>query len=137
DGNYLTAVERVGELLGPAAPAGLPRQRLWHIRARRVVLAPGALERPLVFADNDRPGIMLASAVETYLHRYAVMPGRRAVIFTDNDDAYALGPALAGAGVAVAGFVDPRREPGVAAQRMVAGLPLYATHRVVRTAGGK
>ena len=75
DDNYLIAAERVGERLGPAAPAGLPRQRLWHIRARRVVLATGAIERPLVFPDNDRPGIMLAGAVETYLHRYAVAAG--------------------------------------------------------------
>jgi len=69
DGNYLVAVERAGEQLGPAAPALVPRQLLWHIRARRVVLATGALERPLVFADNDRPGIMLASAALSYLHR--------------------------------------------------------------------
>ncbi|HEV2335669.1 MAG TPA: sarcosine oxidase subunit alpha family protein [Stellaceae bacterium] len=135
DANYLIAVERVGEGLAAAAPAGVPRQRLWHIRARRVVLAAGALERPLVFADNDRPGIMLASAVETYLHRYAVMPGRRAVLFADNDDAYALAPALAQSGIAVAAIVDPRREPGVAAQRLAAGMPLYPRHRVVGTAG--
>ena len=135
DGNYLIAVERVGEVLGPAAPAGLPRQRLWHIRARRVVLATGALERPLVFADNDRPGIMLASAVESYLTRYAVMPGRRAVLFADNDDAYALAPALAASGIVLAGIVDPRASPGAAARRLVAGMPLYPAHRVVATAG--
>jgi len=137
DGNYLVAVERVGERLGPESPAGLPRQRLWHIRARRVVLATGALERPLVFPDNDRPGIMLASAALTYLSRYAVMPGRRAVLFADNDDAYALAAALAAAGIAVAAIVDPRAAPGAAALRRVAGMPLYPGHAVVGTAGRK
>ncbi len=116
DDNYLIAAEQVGERLGPAAPSGLPRQRLWHIRARRVVLATGAIERPLVFPDNDRPGIMLAGAVETYLHRYAVAAGRRAVLFVNNDGAYPLAPALVRAGIAVAAIVDPRPEPGEAAQ---------------------
>ena len=136
DGNYLVAVERVGELFGPAAPSGLPRQRLWHIRARRVVLAAGATERPPVFADNDRPGIMLASAVEAYLYRYAVLPGRRAALFTNNDDAYAVAAALAAAGIAVAAIVDPRLEPGERARRLVAGMKLYSGHEVAGTTGG-
>jgi sarcosine oxidase subunit alpha len=137
DDNYLVAVERIGEQLGPLAPASQPRQRLWHIRARCVVLATGAVERPLVFADNDRPGIMLAGAVLTYLHRYALMPGRRAVLFADNDDAYAVAAALAASGVAIAAIVDPRAEPGAAARRRVAGMPLYPGHRVIGTAGRK
>ena len=122
DHNYLGAVERVTDHLGPiAAPAELPRQRLWKIRARRVVLAAGAHERPLVFADNDRPGIMLASAARTYVNRYAVRPGSRAVVFTNNDSAYATARDLAGAGVEVAAVVDVRAEgarlpppPGIA-----------------------
>src|SRR3954454_13902238 len=135
DDNYLIAAERVGERLGPGAPAGLPRQRLWHIRARRVVLATGAIERPPVFPDNDRPGIMLAGAVETYLHRFAVMAGRRAVLFVNNDGAYPLAASLARAGIAVAAIVDPRPEPGEAARRLVDGIPLYSGHAVVGTAG--
>jgi sarcosine oxidase subunit alpha len=135
DDNYLVAVERVGELLGSTAPPGLPRQRLWHIRARRVVLATGAVERPLVFADNDRPGIMLASAALSYLTRYAVMPGRRAVLFADNDDAYAVVPALAASSIVLGGIVDPRASPGAAARRLAAGTPSYPAHRVVATAG--
>src|SRR5205814_10259175 len=119
DDNYLTAVERVGDMSGPAAPSGLPRQRLWHIRARHVVLATGALERPLVFAGNDRPGIMLASAVETYVNRYAVMPGRRAVLFADNDDAYHAAAELVRAGVTVAAIVDPRDRPGLPALSLI------------------
>ena len=132
DDNYLVAAEQVAQ--GPGA-TGRPRQRLWHIRARRVVLATGALERPLVFPDNDRPGIMLASAVETYLHRYAVLPGSRAVLFADNDDAYAVAAALAEAGVAVAAIVDPRPAAGARARDQVAGLPYYGAHAVVGTAG--
>src|SRR5213078_3392046 len=136
DDNYFVAAERVGDLLGPAAPAGSPRLRLWHIRAQQIVLATGALERPLVFPGNDRPGVMLASAVETYLQRYAVLPGSRAVLFADNDDAYAAVAALAAAGAEIAGIVDPRAMPGEAALRIAAGMPLYIGHRVVATAGG-
>jgi len=68
DHNYITILERVSDHLG-AAPDHAPRQRLWKLRAKQVVLAAGALERPLVFADNDRPGIMLSSAARTYLNR--------------------------------------------------------------------
>ncbi|HZK88878.1 MAG TPA: sarcosine oxidase subunit alpha family protein [Stellaceae bacterium] len=119
DGNYLIAAERGA------------RPRLWHIRARRVVLASGALERPLVFPGNDRPGIMLAGAVETYVERYAVAPGRRAVLFTNNDDAYVAARALNSAGVTVAAIVDPRAEPGAP----IAGIPTYAGHAVIATQG--
>jgi sarcosine oxidase, subunit alpha len=135
DDNYLIAAERVGERLGPAVPSGLPRQRLWHIRARHVVLATGSIERPLVFPDNDRPGIMLAGAVETYLHRYAVAAGRRAVLFVNNDGTYPLAASLARAGVAVAAIVDPRPEPGEAARLLAQGIPLYSGHAVIGTAG--
>jgi sarcosine oxidase subunit alpha len=135
DDNYLIAAERVGDGLGLGAPAGLPRQRLWHIRARHVVLATGALERPLVFAGNDRPGVMLASAVETYLRRYAVMPGRRAVLFADNDDAYHAAASLTDAGVTVAAIVDPRPTPGMTAQQLVRAIPLYYGYAVTATAG--
>ena len=135
DDNYLIAAERVGEGLGPAASPGLPHQRLWHIRARQVVLATGAQERPLVFADNDRPGIMLASAVETYVRRYAVGPGRRAVLFANNDDAYAAAAALVEAGVPVAAIVDPRDAPGLAALRSVEPIPILAGCAVTATDG--
>ena len=81
DHNFLGLLERVTDHLAADAAPHLPRQRLWKVRARQVVLATGALERPLVFADNDRPGIMLASAVRTYVNRYAVQarPARRGV----------------------------------------------------------
>src|SRR5207237_4290782 len=87
--------------------------RLWQSRARQVVLATGAHERPLVFANNDRPGILLAGAVRTYLNRYAVAPGRRAVVFTNNDSTNSLVGDLRGAGVAVEAVIDVRAGIGV------------------------
>ena len=135
DGNYAVAAERVGELIGPRAPATMPRQRLWHIRAGRIVVAAGAIERPLVFSDNDRPGIMLAGAAEGYLNRYGVAPGRRAVLFANNDDAYGAAAALAEAGLALAAVVDLRAEPGEAARQRLPGVPLHAGHAVTGTAG--
>ena len=123
DGNYLMAAERG------------PHNRLWHIRAHRVVLASGAIERPLVFPGNDRPGVMLASAVETYLNRYAVAPGRRAALFTNNDDAYHAAAALKAAGVAIAAIVDLRAESGAAARARVDGASIYPGHAVIGTKG--
>jgi sarcosine oxidase subunit alpha len=111
DHNHVVAVERRTDHLGLAAPAHVSRQRLWHIRSRRVVLATGAHERPIVFTDNDRPGIMLASAARTYANRYGVLPGRRAVVFTTNDSAYPAALDLLDAGVDVAGVVDVRPWP--------------------------
>ena len=123
DGNYLLAAERGA------------RPRLWHIRARRLVLAAGALERPLVFPGNDRPGVMLASAVESYVNRFAVAPGHRAVLFTNNDDAYHATVALKRAGVEVAAIVDVRAEPGSAAKLSIGDIPLHSQHAVVGTIG--
>ncbi|MFQ5954457.1 MAG: sarcosine oxidase subunit alpha family protein [Kiloniellales bacterium] len=110
DHNLLCILERVSDHLG-AAPAGVPRQRLWHLRARQVVLATGAIERPLVFRDNDRPGIMLASAARAYVNRYAARPGERAVVATNNDGAYRAALDLAAAGVGVSAVIDARPEP--------------------------
>jgi sarcosine oxidase subunit alpha len=101
DDNYLVAVEHRGD-------AAHSRQRIWRIRAREVVLATGAYERSLVFADNDRPGTMLAGSAQTYLHRYAVKPGRTAVVFTTNDSAYAAALDLHDNGVEIAAIVDAR-----------------------------
>ncbi|NQW01167.1 MAG: sarcosine oxidase subunit alpha family protein [Rhodospirillales bacterium] len=87
------------------------RQRLWHVRAKRVVIAAGALERPLIFSDNDRPGVMLAGAVRTYLNRYGVRAGSNAVVFTNNDDAYRTAIALKDAGVKGVCVIDTRLAP--------------------------
>jgi methylglutamate dehydrogenase subunit C len=120
-GTY-AAVERVNDhVLQP--PAHEPRQRLWRIVARRSILTSGAIERPLVFGDNDRPGVMLAGAVRSYINRFAVKPGTRAVVFANNDDAAQTVTDLYGAGIEVAAFVDPRGEksPGVDASCAASG----------------
>ena len=115
DGGTYAALERVNDHV-PRPPAHEPRQRLWRIVAKRAVICAGAIERPIVFGDNDRPGIMLASAVRSYVNRFGVAPGRRAVIFADNDDAFRTASDLAQAGIAVAAVVDARRTPSRAAQ---------------------
>ena len=110
DYNFLVANERVSEHLGPRGRGDAPKERLWKIRAKQVVLATGAIERPLVFADNDRPGVMLAGALRSYINRFGVLPGRRIAVLTNNDSAYlaALDAAAAGATVEI---IDIRRSP--------------------------
>ncbi|MBG0739723.1 (2Fe-2S)-binding protein [Paeniglutamicibacter antarcticus] len=115
DSNYVLAVQNRTDHLSTPAADGVSRQRIWHIRARQVILATGAHERPLVFENNDRPGIMLASAVRSYLNRYAVAAGSRVVVSTTNDSAYDLVADLHAAGIAVAAVVDARPEPSARA----------------------
>ncbi|MFI9385053.1 2Fe-2S iron-sulfur cluster-binding protein [Kutzneria sp. NPDC052558] len=111
------------------------KTRLWHVRAKRVVLATGAHERPLVFVDNDLPGIMLASAVRQYANRYAVLPGRDIVVATTNDGAYGTAFDLAGQ---VSTIVDSRAEPpaALAARARHLGIEVIAGS-VVRQALGQ
>ncbi|MBB4684098.1 2Fe-2S iron-sulfur cluster-binding protein [Amycolatopsis jiangsuensis] len=101
DDGFVLALERRTDHLGTAAPAHRARQRVHRIRALKVVIATGAIERPVVFEDNDRPGIMLASAARDFLHRYGVLAGREVVVFTTDDAAYAVAADLAEAGAAV------------------------------------
>ncbi len=108
--NYLMAAQRVGDHDPALLAAGAPRHRLWKIRAGQVILATGALERPIAFANNDRPNIMLASAVRGLIGRYGVAPGTKGVVFTNNDDAYLTAFALKKAGVNVQ-VVDSRARP--------------------------
>ena len=138
DHNFLVACERLTDHLPKDGRRG-PRERLWRIRARQVVIAAGAFERPLVFSNNDRPGIMQASSVSTYLNRYAVRPGDRAVVFTNNDGAYRTALDLVAAGVAVAAVVDPRPAPDGELPRRVhdAGIEVIGGSVVVDTQGKK
>lgn len=110
DANYIVAVQQRTDHLPPVKHPGISRQRVWHIRAAEVVLATGAHERPLVFEGNDRPGIMLASAVRTYLNRYAAAPAGPVAVATTNDSAYSLAEDLYAAGIRVAAVVDSRPE---------------------------
>jgi sarcosine oxidase subunit alpha len=111
--NMIGLVERVTDHVAEPDPR-LPRERVWHVRPKRVVIATGALERPLMFPGNDRPGVMLAGAGLTYLQRYGVRVGARVVILTTDDSAYAAGRALQEAGAAVV-VADARAEPSDAA----------------------
>jgi len=111
-------------------------QRTWRVRARRVIVATGAIERPLVFRDNDRPGVMLAGAVQAYLHRQAIVPGRRVLVFTNNGSAYELVRDLRAAGVEVVGVVDARAQIDEAARACVGTAPVWAGHVVEQALGG-
>jgi len=138
DDNHVVAVERRTNHLGTAAPAHRSRERIWRIRARHVVLATGAHERSLAFADNDRPGIMLAGSARAYANRYGVRPGRRAVVLTTNDSAYAAALELDAAGVEIAAIADlrPSRSPGWTrrcAERGIEVLPGWAVAGVTGT----
>ncbi len=95
DGGVYGAVERVSEHL-PVPPEHAPRQRLWRIVAKQSVVCAGGIERPILFGNNDRPGVMLAGAVRTYVNRFGVAPGRTAVVFADNHDALRTATDLAG-----------------------------------------
>jgi methylglutamate dehydrogenase subunit C len=102
------AVERVG--LHKSARPNLPRECFWRIVAGHAVLATGALERSVAFQDNDRPGIMMASGVRTYLNHYGVVPGKRVTVFANTDAARGVARDLMVAGVTVAAIIDPRAD---------------------------
>jgi sarcosine oxidase subunit alpha len=134
DGGTYGALERVADHL-PVSTG--PRQRLWKIIAKRSILASGAIERPLVFGNNDLPGVMLAGAVETYVTQYAVAPGKNIVLFINNDDAARLIPVLAGAAINIAGIVDcrPKSTPVVRDLALEAGATVFAGAVITRAIG--
>ena len=107
DHNLLLGLEKCNDHL-PIEKRKNCGQRLWQIRAKQVVIATGAHERSLVFANNDRPGIMLASAARTYVNKFAARPGKNSVIFTNNDSAYYVAKDLLKNGVNVIAIVDTR-----------------------------
>ncbi len=137
DHNFVALLERRTDHLASAARHG-PRHSLWRVRAREAVLAQGAFERPLVFCNNDRPGVMQASAVAAYINRYAVCPGRRAVVFTNNDSAYRTAFDLAGAGAEVT-LVDSRKVPPMPLMERAAAadIAVLPGHVVVDVVGRK
>jgi heterotetrameric sarcosine oxidase alpha subunit len=129
DGEVYGLIERVWDHVA-MPPAHQPRQRYWLVRAGAAVLASGAIERPLVFGNNDRPGVMLAGAVRAYLNRYGVLCGRRVVLCTGNDSVYATAAELARAGATVT-VADLRRDAPVASP----GVTVLAGHAVVTAQG--
>ncbi len=138
DHNYIGLLERRSDHLGPGRGGdNITRQRIWKVRAGQVIHAGGAIERPLVFAGNDRPGVMLASGAAAYVNRWAASPGRRAVIFANNDSAYAAAADLVDAGVAVEALIDVRGEPGMDARTQVEArdIEILTGYAVVGTRG--
>jgi sarcosine oxidase, subunit alpha len=134
--NLLGLNERLTDHLAAPHP-DIPRERQWQVRAREVVLAAGAIERPLVFPGNDRPGIMLAGAARTWLNRYGVLPGTRAVVVTACDEAYAAALELEEAGVFVAAIAELRTgvDDEWAAKARAAGIPVLSRATVLGTTG--
>ncbi len=135
--NFVGLVERVTDHL--AAPeADMPRERMWQVRAKRVIIAAGAIERHMVFANNDRPGIMLASAARTYLNHHGVAVGRKVGVYTANDSAYAAAIDLKKAGSDIPAIVDLRDNPdsAVVEEAKALGIRVLTGHAVTG-AGGK
>ncbi len=134
--NFVALVERVSDHLAEPVK-DLPRERLWQVRAKRVIIATGAIERHMVFADNDRPGIMLASAARTYLNHFGVAVGKNVGIYTSNDSAYAAALDLKKAGAGIAAIVDLRDNPAgpaVEAAR-AAGIEIHHGRGVIKAGG--
>jgi sarcosine oxidase subunit alpha len=134
--NLIGLNERLTDHLAHPGPRQ-PRERLWQVRARAVVLATGAIERPLVFPGNDRPGILLAGAGQTYLNRYGVRVGNRVVVVTAGDAAYQTALDMRAAGVVVAAVADIRQAPegGLPEAARRAGIDVIPASTVLGTEG--
>jgi methylglutamate dehydrogenase subunit C len=133
--DLVTLTERIAEP-GQVPPNGVA-QRLWHVRAGQVILATGSIERPMAFAHNDRPGVMLSQAVRTYVQRFGVVPGKRVVIATNNDDAYKTARALKAAGAEIVAILDARPELNDVAQTAKLSFPVFTNAFPVSAKGRK
>ena len=134
--NMVTLNERVSDHL-PAPTHGLPRERMWQIRANQVILATGAIERQIVFPDNDRPGIMLASAAREYINVYGVTPGRNVGVYTACDSAWAAAFDLKEAGINIPVIVDTRADisSDLLERANDLGIKVLKAHQVSATSG--
>ncbi|OQP86253.1 sarcosine oxidase subunit alpha [Rhizobium rhizosphaerae] len=134
--NFVAMAERVTDHID-RPEANAPRERLWQVRAKRVVIATGSIERHMVFADNDRPGILLASAARTYLNHFGVTVGRKVGVYTAHDSAYEAAFDLKRAGVEIAAIVDSRLRPGdgLFEKARSLGIEVFTDHAVIATSG--
>jgi methylglutamate dehydrogenase subunit C len=132
DGGMFGALERVNHHTGKRGN-GAPLECFWRIATKHSVLAAGALERPIAFQNNDRPGIMTASAVRSYLNRWGVSPGKQVTVFGNNDDAHRTARDLSAAGVHVAALIDSRDDVVVEG----ADFPVYTGAQVCNSSGRK
>lgn len=139
DHNFLTIHERLTDHLGDRAPIGQVRQRINRVRAKRVVLATGACERPLVYGNNDVPGNMLAGAVSTYVRRYGVAPGKKLVLSTNNDHAYRVALDWFDAGLQVVAVADARSNPrgALVEEARAKGIRILTGSAVIEARGSK
>ncbi|AOZ12615.1 sarcosine oxidase subunit alpha family protein [Pseudomonas lundensis] len=139
DHNFLTIHERLTDHLGDRAPIGLVRQRIHRVRAKRVVLATGACERPLVYGNNDVPGNMLAGAVSTYVRRYGVAPGRTLLLSTNNDHAYRVALDWLDASLPVVAIADARSNPrgALVEEARAKGIRILTGSAVIEARGSK
>jgi heterotetrameric sarcosine oxidase alpha subunit len=135
DGGTYGALERLCDHM-PVPTPHEPRQRLWRIVAKHAVLAAGAIERPMVFAGNDRPGVMLASALRTYAKRFAVVCGRRVALFVNNDDGWRTAADLARCGIAVSAVIDSRREVAPHVSALADKARIFTGAAVIEANGG-
>jgi sarcosine oxidase subunit alpha len=132
DHNVVTLLERVRDSSADSrVSARVPRERLWIVRANRVVLATGAIEQPLIFSHNDRPGIILAGAAQQYCRRYAVAPGHQVLLATNNDTAYEVAQDLKGAGVNVVAITDSRSEISSEIRQRIKALSIPVLSRAI------
>jgi sarcosine oxidase subunit alpha len=138
DGKSYAALERVSDHLAEPAPHK-PRQRLWKIVAAQMVVATGCHERLIAFGGNDRPGVMQASAIRTYLNRFAVAPGKRVSLFTCTDDGWRTAADLAASGIPLGAVVDPRGHvnPALVSAAEAGGAQIFLSAEVVGVRGGK
>ena len=136
DHGYVLGYER---LTDHAPGQGGPRHRLWRIRAKQIVTATGAIERPLSFAGNDVPGVMLAASMRDYVVNWGVTPGQKVVIATNNDDAYRTALVLAEAGVEVVRILDARNNGGGALmeEARAKGIRIECGRAIAKVSGGK
>ena len=137
DHNMLVMFERCKDHLNNPEPY-TPRQRLWYIRAKHVLISTGSIERPLIFANNDRPGIMLASSAREYLKVYGVLPGKKPIIFTNNDTAYETAIEFKAHGIDTV-ILDTRKssDAGVVIEAKNIGIEIKFNHGIANTAGYK
>ena len=135
--NFLAAEQRVTDHIAFPDPK-LPRARFWQVRAERVIVAAGAHERPLVFPDNDRPGIMLANSARALAVRYGVKPGSRVVVATTHDGGYRAALDLADAGCEIVMIVDSRADAswGLLTAARARGLPVETHATILGSRGG-
>ncbi len=137
--NYLLARENLTDHLSLDEKKNKIRQRLWKIRAKKVIISTGSMERPLIFNNNDRPGIILSSSIKKYIDYFGVKCGQKISLFTNNDSAYETAISLNHSGVTVNSIIDIRNKSNSSIVKSAEnlGIKIHWKHTVVNTSGYK